>query len=295
MVFGSKINPYKHYSAFDTFQEAKNRQPAKKREEKRQQDVITEAPETIMQGDTLQHYEQRQYNFKPAMKELPQIMLPTDLTLKGIVSLDFQNLTDTDPFMPSKGGLTKNLPMIPEPKMLDDQNPNNNNNNETGENNQPSIKPNNNSNVATTYTPGSMVTFNTFNKGIAPVYHPPENNPSNNNNNQNQTNNNNIAVNNRAPPPPPINLTPIVNAGAPPPPMLNLSLPKSGGGPPAPPLINNLASLGIKSEDSENKPEEHKPAPVSVGEGGRCNIYYNFKKIILNFLKNMRLYNFFLF
>ena len=54
-------------------------------EKQRQHDIITEAPETIMQGDTLEHYAEKQYNFKPAMKELPQIMLPTDLTLKGIV------------------------------------------------------------------------------------------------------------------------------------------------------------------------------------------------------------------
>ena len=267
LVFGSKINPYKHYSAFDTFQEAKNRQPAKRKEDKRQQEVITEAPESIMQGDTLQHYEQREYNFKPAIKELPQIMLPTDLTLKGIVSLDFPNLTDNDPFMPSKGGLTKNLPMIPEPKMQDEQNPSSN---EPNLNNQQSVKTNVNV-VQTTYTPGNMVTFNTFNRGPAPVYKPPENIPTSNQ--KASINNNNATVYNNAPPPPMINLptNTVVNSGAPPPPMLNLSMPKTGGPPPPPPLINNLASLGVKPDDSnDNKPEvENKPAGSGEG-GGRC-------------------------
>jgi len=268
LVFGSKINPYKHYSAFDTFQEAKNRQPAKRKEDKRQQEVITEAPESIMQGDTLQHYEQREYNFKPAIKELPQIMLPTDLTLKGIVSLDFPNLTDNDPFMPSKGGLTKNLPIIPEPKMQDEQNPSSN---EPNLNNQQSVKTNANA-VPTTYTPGNMVTFNTFNRGPAPVYKPPENIPTSNQK-VNSINNNNASVNNNAPLPPMINLptNTVVNSGAPPPPMLNLSMPKTGGPPPPPPLINNLASLGVKPDDNnDNKPdEENKPTGSGEG-GGRC-------------------------
>lgn len=282
LVFSSKINPYKHYSAFDTFQEARNRQPNKRREEKKQQEVITEAPESIQQGDTLQHYEQREYNFKPAIKELPQIMLPTDLTLKGIVSLDFPNLTDSDPFMPSKGGLNKNLPQIPEPKMTDDQNPNQNEQNPNA--NQQTVKTSNNQNAPTTYTPGTMVTFNTFNRGPAPVYKPPENNPSVNNQKANPTNNN-ATVNTNAPPPPLLNLPPtntVVNSGAPPPPMLNLSLPKTTGGPPPPPpLINNLASLGVKPDDGNDQKAENTQVQASKGggEGGRCNIesdYLNF-------------------
>ena len=226
-----------------------------------------------MQGDTLQHYEQRQYNFKPALKELPQIMLPTDLTLKGIVSLDVSNLADTDPFMPSKGGFTKNLPMIPEPKMIDDQDPNNN---EPNLNNQQSIKNTTNSNAPTTYSPGNMVTFNTFNRGPAPVYRPPENNNVANNNQ-----NNNASVNNNAPPPPMINLNnnTVVNVGAPPPPpLLNLNLTKTAGPPPPPPLINNLASLGVKVESSEVK-EEQKPK-AATGEVGRG---FNFLIILIDF------------
>ena len=285
LVFSSKINPYKHYSAFDTFQEARNRQPNKRREEKKQQEVITEAPESIQQGDTLQHYEQREYNFKPAIKELPQIMLPTDLTLKGIVSLDFPNLTDSDPFMPSKGGLNKNLPQIPEPKMTDEQNPNQNEQNPNV--NLQTVKTSNNQNAPTTYTPGTMVTFNTFNRGPAPVYKPPENNLSTGNNQKaNPSNNTATVVNNNAPPPPLLNLPPtntVVNSGAPPPPMLNLSLPKTtaGGPPPPPPLINNLASLGVKPDDNNDQKADNKQAQASEGggEGGRCNIesdYLNF-------------------
>lgn len=266
LVFGSKINPYKHYSSFDTFQEAKNRQPGKRKEEKRKHDVISEAPETIMQGDTLEHYEQKQYNFKPAMKELPQIMLPADLALKGIVSLDFPNLTDNDPFMPSKGGVTKNLPMIPEPKMTDEKSFNFN---ESNDDNFQKVKNNSNSNAATTYTPGSMITFNTFNKGSIAVYKPPENNTFSNNNQVT----NNSSVNKNAPPPPNINLPAtsiIVNSGAPPPPLLNLGAPKGPSGiPPPPPLINNLASLGVQQDDGnedQNEQKQNKPSE----EGGRC-------------------------
>lgn len=265
MVFGSKINPYKHYSAFDTFLEAKSRQPAKRKEEKRNQDVITEAPETIMQGDTLQHYEQRQYNFKPALKELPQIMLPTDLSLKGIVNMDFQTLADTDPFIPSKGGMTKNLPMMPEPKLLND------NSEHIGENNnlqQEGSKNNNQNNGPITYTPGAMVTFNTFNKGPAPVYKPPENNPIS----KPTTNaNSNVTVNNNAPPPPNLTLNINVNAGAPPPPSLLLPPPTQSSGPP--PLINNLASLGVKPDDNDRQENAQNNAGSSGGggeSGGRC-------------------------
>lgn len=230
-----------------------------------------------MQGDTLQHYEQRQYNFKPALKELPQIMLPTDLSLKGIVNMDFQNLADSDPFMPSKGGFTKNLPTMPEPKLLDE---NIENVAEPNVVQQQTAKNTSQNNMPTTYTPGSMVTFNTFNKGPAPVYKPPENNPISK---PNATSNNagsfNITTNTNAPPPPLLNLNTNIttNSGAPPPPSLLLPPPTNNM--PAPPLINNLASLGVKPDDDNDKngEDQNKPAASSGGGGGRGylkNLHY---------------------
>lgn len=223
-----------------------------------------------MQGDTLQHYEQRQYNFKPALKELPQIMLPTDLSLKGIVNMDFQNLADSDPFMPSKGGFTKNLPTMPEPKLLDE---NIENIAESNVIQQQIAKNSSQNNIPTTYTPGSMVTFNTFNKGPAPVYKPPENNSIGQPNIASNTGPSNITTNTNAPPPPllnlPLNTNITTNSGAPPPP--SLLLPPTNK-PAPPPLINNLASLGVKPDDDggndKNEEAQNKPAESSGG-GGR--------------------------
>lgn len=109
-------------------------------------------------------------------KTIPQMNLATTLNLKGIVDLDdMPNLSENvDPFMPSKGGFKTSLPTVNEPKQ------------ETLVNEEATLNPNSanlthsplptNSKTSSGYSPGSMISFNTFNKGAAPVFTGQDNN-----------------------------------------------------------------------------------------------------------------------
>lgn len=98
--------------------------------------------------------------------------LATTLNLKGIVDLDdIPNLSESiDPFMPSKGGLKTTLPTVNEPKQ------------EALINEETNLSHPNpaplpaNSKTSSGYSPGSMISFNTFNKGVAPVFAAQDNN-----------------------------------------------------------------------------------------------------------------------
>jgi hypothetical protein len=80
------MNPYKHYTAFDNLQDYERRENnSKKKQAKNDEQLLTEAPKTLLDGEKLQEFGQQQYVFKPEVKQLAQINAPTQLNLKGIV------------------------------------------------------------------------------------------------------------------------------------------------------------------------------------------------------------------
>jgi len=237
-VFDTKYNPY----CMDTIEGETNPLQGMRRGPKKidEQPVmnITNAPKTLIEGEQLTRYDETTYIFKPKEKAMPTMNMPLNLNIGGIVSGFGEDFDDMDMFAPSREGLIKKNPTIPEPKF----------NNPPQSNNQ-SMSQSTSSSYSQQPQQQQQQQQQSYQQ------QPQQQQQQQYYQNQQQPQQNNMAYNNNPPPPPP---PPMMNMGQgnlpppPPPPLLGGNLL------PPPPIAPPLAP-GLSAAPS--------PAPASSGSG----------------------------